>query len=58
MKAVLIMDMPECCGKCKLMDEDYLLNRCCLAHSLDSINITDNKAESQTGVLLECYQRK
>lgn len=43
MKAVLVIDMPECCGKCKLMDEDYLLNRSCYAHDLDSINITDTK---------------
>lgn len=39
-KAVLIMDMPECCGRCPLMDDDPM-GGYCNAHDDEYIDIPD-----------------
>ena len=39
-KAVLVMDMPECCGECPLMDDD-IVGEYCNAHDDDYIDIPD-----------------
>lgn len=39
-KAVLIMDMPECCGRCQLMDDDAS-GGYCRAYNDDYIDIPD-----------------
>lgn len=39
-KAVLVMDMPECCGECPLMDNDCA-GGYCNAHGDDYIDIPD-----------------
>lgn len=40
MRATLIMDMPECCGNCLLMDDDPS-GGYCIAHDDDYIDIPD-----------------
>lgn len=39
-KAVLIMDMPECCGRCQLMDDDAVGGYCNACND-DYIDIPD-----------------
>lgn len=39
-KAILVIDMPECCGDCQLMDDDAS-GRYCIAHDEDYIDIPD-----------------
>lgn len=39
-KAALIMDMPECCGRCPLMDDDPM-GSYCNAHDDEYIGIPD-----------------
>ena len=40
MKAVLVVDMPDCCANCTLMDDD-IAGEYCNAHDDDYIDIPD-----------------
>lgn len=40
MKAVLVVDMPDCCAHCPLMDDD-IVGEYCNAHDDDYIDIPD-----------------
>lgn len=45
MKAVLIVEMPECCEKCKLADEGIVVEKYCKAYDLGIPDIVKGKVE-------------